>query len=73
MKGYWLRTCHTPKHLVDLYQASIKEKEKVIKMSFAHHSNLIDSPVFLDTLNGLGSIHLDGFNFFEDSNRKTNH
>jgi len=29
MKGHWSRTCRTPKHLVDLYQASIKEKEKM--------------------------------------------
>jgi len=28
MKGNWSRTCRTPKLLVDLYQASIKEKEK---------------------------------------------
>ena len=27
MKGHWSRTCPTPKHLVDLYQTSIKEKE----------------------------------------------
>ena len=25
MKGHWSRTCPTPKHLVDLYQTSIKE------------------------------------------------
>jgi hypothetical protein len=28
MKGHWQHTCHMPKHLVDLYQASIKEKGK---------------------------------------------
>ena len=27
MKGHWSRTCRTLKHLVDLYQTSIKEKE----------------------------------------------
>ena len=26
MKEYWSCTCYTPKHLVDLYQASIKAK-----------------------------------------------
>ena len=26
MKGHWSRTYRTPKHLVDLYQESIKEK-----------------------------------------------
>jgi len=24
-KGYWSRTCHIPKHLVDLYEQSLKE------------------------------------------------
>jgi hypothetical protein len=58
MKGHWSRTCRTPKHLVDLYQASIKEKEKGIEMNFVNHSNSVDSPVFLDTLNGKGINHL---------------
>ena len=34
MKGHWSRTCRTPKHLVDLYQASIKAKGKEIEMNF---------------------------------------
>ena len=29
-----MRTCRTPKNLVDLYQASIKEKGKEIEMNF---------------------------------------
>jgi hypothetical protein len=41
MKGYLSRTCRTPKHLIDLYQASIKEKEKWIEMNFANHNNLV--------------------------------
>ena len=28
MKGHWSRTYRTPKHLVDLYQTSIKEKDE---------------------------------------------
>jgi hypothetical protein len=28
MKRHWSHTCRTHKHLVDLYQASIKDKEK---------------------------------------------
>jgi hypothetical protein len=71
MKGHWSRTCRTPKHLVDLYQASIKEKEKRIEMNFANHSNPADSPFFLDTLKREGSTHLDVSDFFEDSNGKT--
>ena len=27
MKGHWSRTCRTTKHLVDLYQASLKKIE----------------------------------------------
>ena len=34
MKEHWSRTYHTPKHLVDVYQASIKAKGKVIEMNF---------------------------------------
>jgi hypothetical protein len=41
-------------------------------MNFANHSNPVDSPFFLDTLNGEGSTHLDVSDFFEDSNGKTN-
>jgi hypothetical protein len=63
MKGHWSCTCRKPKHLVDLYQASIKEKEKGIEMNFGNHSNHVDSLVFLDTLNGEGIIHLDVSNF----------
>jgi hypothetical protein len=46
MKGQWSRTCRTPKHLVKLYQAFIKDIEKGIEMNFVNHSNPIDSPVF---------------------------
>ena len=34
MKGHWLRICRTPKHFVDLYQASIKSKGKEVEMNF---------------------------------------
>ncbi|GAV60484.1 hypothetical protein CFOL_v3_04014, partial [Cephalotus follicularis] len=30
MKGHWYRACRTAKHWVDLYQASLKEKDKRI-------------------------------------------
>ncbi|XP_031101989.1 uncharacterized protein LOC116005895 [Ipomoea triloba] len=29
MNGHWKRTCRTAKHLVDLYQASLKDKGKI--------------------------------------------
>ena len=34
MKGHWSRTCRTTKHLVDLYQASLKKIEKNIETNF---------------------------------------
>ena len=34
MEGHWSRTCRTAKHLVDLYQASLKENGKKIEMNF---------------------------------------
>jgi hypothetical protein len=39
MKGHWSRTCRTAKHLVDLYQASMKEKGKEIEIN---HGDLED-------------------------------
>jgi len=41
MKRHLSRTCRMPKYLIDLYQASIKEKEKWIKMNFVNHINLV--------------------------------
>ena len=58
MKGHWLRTCRTPKHLVDLYQVSIKAKGKEIEMNF------IDSDGQVDL------THLDVSHFFENPNEK---
>ena len=40
MKGHWSRTYCTPKNLVDLYQSSIKEKGKYIKMNFTNRNGL---------------------------------
>ena len=34
MKRHWSRTCCTAKHLVDLYQSSLKKIEKIIEMNF---------------------------------------
>ena len=59
MKGHWSHTCHMAKHLVDLYQASIKEKDKMIEMNFTDG-------------NGLDSTYYDA-NFFEDSSENTNY
>ena len=40
MEGHWSRTCRTVKHLVDLYQASLKEKGKKIEMNFIHSNGM---------------------------------
>ena len=40
MKGHWLRACRTPKHLVDIYHASIKAKAKEIEMNFTDGDEL---------------------------------
>ena len=42
MKGHWSRTCRTPKHLVDLYQASIKGKGKEVETNFLDQVNQTD-------------------------------
>ena len=46
MKGHWSRTCRTPKHLVDLYQASFKNVE----------TNFTEE---VDPLGTLGISHLE--------------
>ena len=40
MKGHWSHTCRTLKHLVDLYQASIKAKGKEIEINFTDGDGL---------------------------------
>ena len=34
MEGHWSRTCRTTKHLVDMYQVSLKDKRKMIETNF---------------------------------------
>ena len=52
-KGHWSRTCRTPRHLVDLYQVSLKKDDKGKETNFV--SNYENS-----------TIHYDVSNFFED-------
>ena len=46
--NHWSRTCRTPKHLVELYQASIKEKgkEKNPETNFMEDSDFMDITQF---------------------------
>lgn len=64
MKGHWSRTCRTPKHLVDLYEASLKDKGKNVE------TNL----VFEDkdhTDNLLQMTYLDETDFYENHDNTT--
>ena len=36
MEGHWSRTCRTAKHLVDMYQTSLKDKGKRVETNFAY-------------------------------------
>jgi hypothetical protein len=39
MKIYWSQICNTPKYLVELYQASIKNKEKEVEINFIENDS----------------------------------
>ncbi|KAI3468988.1 hypothetical protein Pfo_025651 [Paulownia fortunei] len=54
MKRHWRRTCRTSKHLVDLYQASLKEKEKSLDIA-----DFFENPNGnFENLNGNGKINM---------------
>jgi hypothetical protein len=61
------------KHLVDLYQASTKEKGKGIEMNFAYHSDPEDHIGYFDMSNGVDITHRDVSDLFEDPNGKIDH
>ncbi|KAI5355960.1 hypothetical protein L3X38_008855 [Prunus dulcis] len=35
-KGHWVRACRTPKHLADLYQASLKNRK--VEINYIDHA-----------------------------------
>ncbi|KAM6548217.1 hypothetical protein CsatB_019893 [Cannabis sativa] len=58
IKGHWARACRTAKHLADLYQASVKGKEK-IEANFAYQDDgFLKEP--------LDITHLDVADFFNE-------
>ncbi|KAG2675502.1 hypothetical protein I3760_12G006800 [Carya illinoinensis] len=59
MIGHWARICRTDKHLVDLYQYSIKEKTKKFETNFTEPSYALDS------IDGEDITSLDVSDFFE--------
>jgi hypothetical protein len=62
MTNHWSRTCRTPKHLVELYQASIKKKGKEVETNFIENES---SGLLMDT-------HLDVSDFFENVDKEIN-
>ena len=59
-KGHWSRTCRTPRHLVELYQASLKEVKNNVEANF----------ITEDTVE---PMHLDVADFFENPKGKIDH
>ncbi|XP_027101011.2 uncharacterized protein [Coffea arabica] len=58
MEGHWSRTCRTAKHLVDLYQASLKKKDKDVETNFIDQKDAYDD-------DDADMTHLDIADFFE--------
>ncbi|TYH77457.1 hypothetical protein ES332_D04G156100v1 [Gossypium tomentosum] len=56
-KNHWSRTCQTPKHLVELYQQSLKDKGKKIKTNFVCENDKDDYDI-------VGTTHLKVVDFF---------
>ncbi|XP_070672508.1 uncharacterized protein [Malus domestica] len=60
--GHWARTCYTPKHQVDLYQASLKEKG--VETNFLDQAKPMDIPDPMCDLSGqLNTTQLDVSDF----------
>nr|XP_028946830.1 uncharacterized protein LOC103454916 [Malus domestica] len=63
--GHWVQTCRTPKHLVELYQASLKKKG--VETNFLDQDKPIDihDPVF-DLSGQFDATHLDVSDFITE-------
>ena len=62
MEGHWSCTCHTVKHLVHLYQASLKENGKKIEMNFTDSNGMDLSYFDNDFLIGPSENFMDDLN-----------
>ncbi|XP_059663844.1 uncharacterized protein LOC132309566 [Cornus florida] len=75
MTGHWQSICRTPKHLADLYQASIKEKGKQKEMNFLDHDEPIDTTNlemnFINHDEPVNITNLDVSDFFDDRDERT--
>ncbi|TYJ29234.1 hypothetical protein E1A91_A06G057300v1, partial [Gossypium mustelinum] len=56
-KNHWSCTCHTPKHLVELYQQSFKDKGKKRETNFVCENGKDDYGI-------IGTTHLEATDFF---------
>ena len=66
MKGHWSRTCQTAKHLVDLYQASMKGKDKKIETNFIDGKDTMDpDDPFFDDDGAVPLKHFDVSDFLK--------
>ncbi|XP_027118399.2 uncharacterized protein [Coffea arabica] len=61
MEGHWSRTCCTADYLVDLYQASLKKKDKIVETNFIDQKNDYDDGDDADA----DMTHLNVADFFE--------
>ncbi|GAV72448.1 hypothetical protein CFOL_v3_15936, partial [Cephalotus follicularis] len=66
MEGHWYRVCRTAKHWVDLYQASLKEKDKRIETNFIGHCDPLK--ITQSDFVSMGITHLDIVDFVTDPN-----
>ena len=64
MNRHWSCICCTAKHLVNLYQASMKEKEKHIETNFVYDA--FDH-------NSFDLVHLDVVDFFKHPKGRIDH
>ena len=65
-KDHWSRTCRTPKHLVDLYQQSLENKDKKVETHFACEDDDHD-------YGNMDVTHLDAADFFADPDGNIDH
>ncbi|KAJ0035486.1 hypothetical protein Pint_26071 [Pistacia integerrima] len=70
MKGHWSRSCRMPKHLVELYQASLKEKETNTNANSAYQNENREANIaYQDDNFDHGPVditHLDVAGFFKN-------
>ncbi|XP_059664121.1 uncharacterized protein LOC132309878 [Cornus florida] len=74
MTGHWQSICHTPKHLIELYQVSMKKKGKQKEMNFIDHDEPVDitnlEMNFINHDEPAGITNLNISDFFEDRDGK---